>query len=1086
MAFKPVPTRVDYVQLEHDVQRFWDDNGVLSKYLKRNQDAAERWSFIDGPITANNPMGVHHAWGRSYKDLYNRFWTMRGRKLRYQQGFDCQGLWIEVEVEKEKGFTSKKDIERYGIDRFVEDCKERVQRFAAIMTRQSLRLGYWMDWDDSYFTNSDENNYTIWAFLKKCWQKGWIYKGKDSMPWCPRCGTGISQHEIVTEGYQEITHRSVYLKFPLTGGQPGEDQPSFGERAGLVTHPDRTALRPLGMANESLLVWTTTPWTLAANIAAAVNPELTYLKVKQGDDVLYVSQGALASAVRGEHEIVGEVKGSELVGLTYRGPFDELPVQQGIVHRVIAWDEVSDAEGTGIVHIAPGAGAEDFALSREHGLDVIAPLEEDGTYVAGGGFGFLEGRFAGDVPEAVFASLGEKGLLYRTQDYTHRYPTCWRCSSELVFRLVDEWFISMDELRFKIMEATAKARWIPEFGLAREMDWLRNMHDWMISKKRYYGLALPIYECQACGQFEVIGSETELRDRAVTGWDEYDGHSPHRPWVDAVKIACGSCGAVTERIKDVGNPWLDAGIVPFSTLHYRDDLDYWREWFPADWVSESFPGQFRNWFYALLAMGTVMVLDTEYEGTPPFLTLFSYALLRDEKGEEMHKSKGNAIWFDDAAEVMGADVMRWMYLRATPQNNLNFGYGPGEELKRGFLSTLWNTYSFFVTYASIDGWSLDSAAAVRPAEGSFTELDRWALSELNQLVQTCTERLENYDSMTACREIEGFVEDLSNWYVRRSRRRFWKAESDADKQAAYFTLWTCLATVNRLMAPLTPFLAEEMYQNLVRGAGADAPESTHLCDWPLADESRIDRELSASVRLVQRLVSLGRAARAKAGIKTRQPLAALHVKLQSAPEADTVRRFSGQILEELNIKTLEVIESEGDYFEYQVRPNLPLLGPKYGSDVGRIQRALGQADKAGVARQVAAREPVALDGFELQPDELLVTTAGRPGYAVAEEAGYAVAVSTAITPELADEGLAREIVRHVQELRKNAGFEISDRIRLAYEGDADVARVLSSQPWRDYVAAETLAQVIEAGGGSGFGAEEVIDGHRVNLTLAKA
>jgi isoleucyl-tRNA synthetase len=1143
-VFKPVPTRVDYVKLEHDVQRFWDENETSDKYMARNQKSDEHWSFIDGPITANNPMGVHHAWGRSYKDLYNRFWTMRGRKLRYQNGFDCQGLWIEVEVEKELGFKNKKDIEVFGVAEFVEACKERVQRFAKIMTDQSIRLGYWMDWDNSYYTNSDENNYAIWGFLKKCWEKGWIYKGHDTMPWCPRCGTGISQHEIVTEGYQEITHASVYLKFPITGRADGQQE--AGSRSGARPHPnplpevegtgfgsssspirdgEGTGLDHGPRPGESLLVWTTTPWTLAANVAAAVHPDLVYEKVRQGDEVFYVSKGARATAVRGEHEVIGEVKGSELVGLTYRGPFDELPVQHGIVHRVIEWEEVSDEEGTGIVHIAPGAGAEDFALSKVHNLPVIAPLQEDGTYTVGGGFGFLEGKFAGDVPQLVFESLSEKGLLYRVEDYTHRYPTCWRCGTELVFRLVDEWFIAMDELRPKMMDVTRKVRWIPEFGMARELDWLKNMHDWMISKKRYYGLALPIYECQACHHFEVIGSETELEVRAVEGWDQFEGHSPHRPWVDEVKIACSNCGGVAERIKDVGNPWLDAGIVPFSTLEYRHAPEYWKEWFPADWVSESFPGQFRNWFYALIAMGTVMVLDTEYEGTPPFLSLFSYALMRDEKGEEMHKSKGNAIWFDDAAEQIGVDVMRWLFLRTNPANNLNFGYGPGEELKRGFLSTLWNTYSFFVTYANLDNWTPGSWQTGKQADGqdggqsgnlasgqsgkeaneqrgsvspvhpealeggaendelAFSELDRWALSELNQLVATCTHSLENYDSMTACREIEDFVEGLSNWYVRRSRRRFWKSESDADKHAAYTTLWTCLMTLSRLMAPHVPFLAEEIYQNLVRTALPIAPESVHLTDWPAADDALIDEELSGSVRLVQRLTSLGRSARAKANIKVRQPLEAVHVKLQSAREAETIRRLADQLLDELNVKRLEVIENEAEFLDYQVRPNLPVLGPKYGGEVGRIQRALATADKAAVARSVSTGRSVALDGFELQPDELLVTTAGKPGYALAEEAGYAVAVTTEVTPDLADEGLARELVRHVQELRRSAGFDIADHVRFRYEGDDDLDRVINK--WRDYIGQETLADVVERGRGSGFSEEQDIDGRKVRLEVER-
>jgi isoleucyl-tRNA synthetase len=1100
VAFKPVPTRVDYVQLEHDVQAFWEQNATLEHYLRRNEGAEKRWSFIDGPITANNPMGVHHAWGRSYKDLYNRFKTMQGYKLRYQNGFDCQGLWIEVEVEKEMGFTSKRDIERFGVAEFVEACKARVQRFARIQTDQSIRLGYWMDWNNSYYTNSDENNYTIWLFLKKCWESGWLYKGHDTMPWCPRCGTGISQHEIVTEGYKELTHASVYLKFPLTGRWDEQASPNS-----KVQNPK---------SNESLLVWTTTPWTLAANVAAAVHPDLTYLKVKQGDEVLYVSQGALATAVRGEHEVIGGVKGSELVGLTYRGPFDELAVQQGVVHRVIAWDEVSDEEGTGIVHIAPGAGAEDFALSKVYDLAVIAPLEEDGTYTQGAGFGFLEGRFAGDVAQDVFASLREKGILYRVQDYTHRYPTCWRCGSELVFRLVDEWFISMDELRFKIMDVTRKARWIPEFGLAREMDWLRNMHDWMISKKRYYGLALPIYECRACNHFEVIGSEVELQARAVEGWQDFQGHSPHRPWIDAVKIACANCGATVERIKDVGNPWLDAGIVPYSTLNYRHDRAYWEQWFPADWVSESFPGQFRNWFYSMLAMSAAL------EEREPFKTLFGYALLRDEKGEEMHKSKGNAIWFEDAAERMGADVMRWMFFRHPPANNLNFGWTAADEIKRNFLSTLWNTYSFFVTYANLDGWtppdvqtgkwangqegsarpealegrvpdapSAQAAGFIPQAPSSssqpsnLSELDRWALSELHQLIRDVTQALENFDAMTAARQVEDFVEGLSNWYVRRSRRRFWKSESDADKQAAYETLYTCLATLNRLLAPMMPFLAEDVYQNLVRSWDTSAPESVHLTDFPVADASLIDEELSASVRLVQRLASLGRAARAKANLKVRQPLAAVHVKLQNPAEAAIVHTLADQIVEELNVKSLDVITNEADYFDFQVRPNLPVLGPKYGNDLGRIQRALAQADKASVAQAVSSGRPVSLDGFTLQPDELLVAVSGRPGYAVAEEAGYAVAVTTEVTPELADEGFARELVRRIQEMRKSAAFEIADRIRLSHEGDADLDRVMQS--WGDYIRQETLAEAITPGIRGGYVEEHDVDGRKVRLAVEK-
>ena len=483
--FDPVSSKVDFPALEREMLAFWEENDIVEKYLSRNEGAEKRASFIDGPITANNPMGVHHAWGRTYKDLFLRYRAMKGFDQRFQNGFDGQGLWIEVEVEKELGFTSKRDIEAYGIDRFVELCKERVLKFAGIISDQSVRLGYWMDWNDSYHTMSDENNYTIWLFLKRCHERGWIYEGRDVMPWCPRCGTGLSQHEIVTEGYQEVEHPGLYVRFPLR------------DRSG-----------------ESLLVWTTTPWTLTSNTAAAVHPERKYVKVRHGGETLYVAK-ALVSALRGEREVLEELEGKELVGLRYDGPFDELPAQQGVEHRVVAWEEVSENEGTGIVHIAPGAGAEDFALSRKlGGLGVIAPLDEFGDFVEG--FDWLTGRNVYDVNESIYANLKEKGVFYRVEKYRHRYPLCWRCGSELVYRLVDEWFISMDELRGLVADVAAKITWLPSFGLQRELDWLRNMDDWMISKKRYWGLALPIYKC-SCGHFEVIGSDEELRSTGREG-----------------------------------------------------------------------------------------------------------------------------------------------------------------------------------------------------------------------------------------------------------------------------------------------------------------------------------------------------------------------------------------------------------------------------------------------------------------------------------------------------------------------------------------------------------------------------------------
>ncbi|MCH7955140.1 MAG: class I tRNA ligase family protein, partial [Candidatus Marinimicrobia bacterium] len=520
---KKEQSKIDFIALEEEVLERWSQEDTFNKLREKNR-GNKTFSFLDGPITANNPMGVHHAWGRTYKDIFQRYKAMQGFDQRYQNGFDCQGLWVEVEVEKELGFNSKKDIEKYGIDKFVEKCKERVRKYSAVQTEQSIRLGYWMDWENSYFTYSDENNYTIWSFLKKCYERGLIYKGDDVMPWCPRCGTSLSEHEIATEGYVEIKHPSVFAQFPL-----------------------------IGRENEYLLVWTTTPWTLAANVAAAVKDEIDYVKVENDGKILYMAEKRLQE-LNGDHKILENLKGKDLIGWKYDAPFKEIPVQEGIEHKVISWDEVSEEDGTGIVHIAPGCGREDYSLSKQYDLAIIKTLDEAGNYLEG--FGELSGKNISEVNDWIFKNLREKNLLYQKRTISHRYPVCWRCKTELVFRLVDEWFISMDELRGDIQEVTKKINWMPSFGLDRELDWLSNMQDWNISKKRYWGLALPIYECKSCGHIDVIGSKEELKERALSGWDKFEGKSPHKPFIDEVTISCSKCGKEVSRIPEVGNPWL--------------------------------------------------------------------------------------------------------------------------------------------------------------------------------------------------------------------------------------------------------------------------------------------------------------------------------------------------------------------------------------------------------------------------------------------------------------------------------------------------------------------------------------------------
>jgi isoleucyl-tRNA synthetase len=1093
-VFKPAPSDVDFVAQEHEVLRFWQERAIFDRLRALRQDGP-RWSFIDGPITANNPMGVHHGWGRTYKDLFHRYKAMRGFHTRYQNGFDCQGLWVEVEVEKEMGFRSKQDIERYGIDRFVRKCKERVLRYAAVQTEQSIRLGYWMDWNDpaflrqlaermsrnpdevitvkgpqgpvtgsvesivarlglpelggSYFTFSDENNIMIWTFLKRCWERGWLYQGHDVMPWCPRCATGISQHEIVTEGYRELTHPTITLRFPLRG-RPG----------------------------ESLLVWTTTPWTLTSNVAAAVGPTLTYVKVRQGEEVFYLSKGALQT-LQGPYEVLEELPGTALEGWTYDGPFDELPAQQAAggpaAHRVILWDAVGEAEGTGIVHIAPGCGAEDFELGQLHGLPAIAPLDEEGIFLDG--FGWLTGRHVAESSAPIFADLERKGLTYRLQDYTHRYPVCWRCSTELVFRLVDEWFISMDELRYDMIEVTKQITWIPAFGLERELDWLRNMHDWMISKKRYWGLALPIWVCSECGHFEVIGDLDELKARALAGWEAFAGHTPHRPWVDQVRIACSRCGAEARRVRDVGNPWLDAGIVSFSTLRYRSDREYWRQWYPADWISESFPGQFRNWFYSLLAMATVL------ENTPPFRTCFGYATLVAEDGREMHKSWGNAIEFNEAADRMGVDVMRWLYCSQKPENNLLFGYGRADEARRRFLIPLWNVYSFFVTYAAIDGWT--PGAAPQPA--TLPLLDRWILARLNQVLAQVTERLDAYDAYGVTLAVEPFLDDLTNWYVRRSRRRFWKSEQDEDKQAAYSTLYQVLTTLCRMLAPLVPFVTETMYQNLVRSVAPGAPESVHLNDWPEAKVRPDDAPVLERMALVRQVVSVGHSARNSTAIKLRQPLARalIHLEGDSALEDELL----DLIQDELNVKALGFVGSADELLTYRVLPNNKLLGPRLGARFPALRAALAGEDAGTLRRRVTAGLPVRLlvagETVELAPEELLIQSSPREGLAVAAERGVTVAVETTLTPALVSEGLARDVIRRIQNLRKEAGFNLDDRIQATYQADAELAGAIEA--WRDLIMAETLSVELRAGAPAAGAttSDEPVEGHALLLGVTR-
>ncbi len=1040
---------MNFVQMERDVLGFWKRENCFQKLVEKNR-GKPKWSFLDGPITANNPMGVHHAWGRTYKDIFQRYHAMLGHELRYQNGFDCQGLWVEVEVEKELGFKSKRDIESYGIDAFVEKCKDRVRKYAATQTDQSIRLGYWMDWDHSYYTMSDENNYTIWQFLKRCHQRGYVYHGFDAMPWCPRCGTGISQHEISNEERPEVVHTSPTVRFPL-----------------------------LGREREYLLVWTTTPWTLTSNVACAVHPERSYVKVRQEDSVYYLIRERLEAVMsaRGPMEVLEEFPGEKMVGWKYAGPFDELAAQSGVIHRVIPWTEVSSQEGTGIVHIAPGCGKEDYELGKEHQLPAIAPIDEAGIFLDG--FGPYTGQFAHDVPKAILRSLREKEILYRSEEYRHAYPICWRCKTQLLFRFVDEWYIRMDELRYQIMEATRKTRWIPEVGLQLELEWLTNMHDWMISKKRYWGLALPIFWCHSCNRFDVVGGREELQQRAVRGWEQFDGHSPHRPWVDAVHIDCPHCGQPTARVPDVGNPWLDAGIVPYSTMHYNTDRAYWQRWFPADWISESFPGQFRNWFYAILAMSTVM------ENQPPFRLMFGYRLMKDEKGQEMHKSKGNAVEFNQAAEQEGADAMRWLFASHYPEHDLWFGLHKVHEARRQFL-VLWNVFEFYQTYAQIDRF--EPREPFLPVE-KRSELDRWILSHLEQLVRSAHEHYEAYSVHLFMRDTLSFIDALSRWYLRRSRRRFWKSRNDDDKLAAYQTLWQCLSTVARLLAPIIPFATEHIHQQMVRPGRPGEPLSIHHADFPCRGSFPVDDVLLEGMDAVLELVELGHAARNKAQLKVRQPLALLRLWVRDAKKADRMRPYLDLVREELNVKAIELTNSEPEPYTLAVRLDAKTGKPKYGRQFRALEQALERMDPALVAETVQKGGELQLDAegqaYGVAAEEILVDKKALPGWEIAEDHNMLAAISTELTEELQREGAVRDLVRHVQNLRKKIGLDVADRIVLEYTAGDLLAAAVESHG--NYLAEETLAVEIQRRPAASAEAHAITLGEEtISLAITKA
>ncbi len=1004
--FRPLPDKPDHPALELEILEVWEREGTFATLRERNR-GGPTWSFVDGPVTANRmSLGVHTAWGRTLKDVFQRYKALRGFDQRYQNGFDCQGLWIEVGVERSLGLNSKREIEEFGLEEFARRCREVVVQSSEALTRGSVRLGQWMDWGNDYFTFSDTNIEYIWRFLRIVHERGWLYLGHRSTEWCPRCGTSLSQHELTQSGvYQDRSDPSLFVRFPLV------------DREG-----------------QSVVVWTTTPWTLPANVAAAVHPDEEYGRRENGEWV--------AVKLFPDDTFAERAPGRELVGLRYRGPFDDLPPAAHLEHRIIAWEDVTMDQGTGVVHIAPGCGGEDFELSRVHDLPVLTPVDESGRFYDD--YGWLHGLTTTEAADQIVGRLGETGFLVEAGLYTHAYPHCWRCDTPLIFRLSDDWFISVESIRPKLLEENAKVVWVPEYMGKRMDDWLRNMGDWNISRRRYYGLPLPFYPC-GCGHLNVIGSKAELRERAVEGFEQLE--ELRRPWIDRVPISCAACGEPVTRIPEVGDVWLDAGIVPFATLGWENpewipegyatgaarglttadlpDHSYWEAWFPADWVSEM-REQIRLWFYSQFFMSVALV------GSSPYRRVLAYEKMLDEHGREMHASWGNTIPAEEAFGQMGADVMRWQYCAQPPDRNLLFGFGPAHEIKRRLL-TFWHSVKFLVDYGNIEGFApewgrLEPDVELRP-------LDRWLVERTKLLVGDAQAGYEATLTVDVIRAFEAFVDDVSNWYIRRSRRRFYSFD-----EAAFRTLWYALVQSLRVIAPVMPFLADHLWRNLVQ----DGPASVHLAPWP--EEPAPDGELLAEIAEVRRVVELGRQARSSSQLKLRQPLRRLIV----AGASGSAHGHADEIADELRVK--EVTFGDVEASELRVKPNLPVLGPKLGAALRDVRELLARGEFEELE---GGRFQV--DGHVLEPEEVLVERIGLEGWAVASDAGVTVALDTALDDDLRIEARFYDWVHQVNVLRRESGLAITDRIRL-WIPDAELV-----ERYGERIAAETLAVSLETG-----------------------
>ncbi len=996
--FRPVSPKLNVNQMEEGILAYWKEKDVFHKTLKERKGNPE-YVFYEGPPTANGRPGVHHVLARAFKDIFPRYKTMQGYYVSRRGGWDTHGLPVEIEVEKKLGFKNKQDIENYGIDKFNALCRESAFTYIQEWEKLTDRIAFWVDLENAYITYKNSYIESVWWILKQYWEKDLLYQGFKVVPYCPRCGTPLSDHEVA-QGYEDAEDPSIYV------------------RMRLLDDPD-----------TSFLVWTTTPWTLPANVAITAGPVIDYVKVEcvlhaDHTEKLILAE-ALLEKVFGDipYTIIDRFKGKQLEGKGYEPLFKFLPLEKP-AHRVVLGDFVTTDDGSGLVHIAPAFGADDMNVSIEQDLPILQTVAPDGSFIEE--VTPWSGVFVKDADPGITKNLQERGLLFRSGTIVHTYPFCWRCSTPLLYYARPTWYIRTSVFKKRLVELNEKINWYPShIKNGRFGNWLENNVDWALGRERFWGTPLPVWECESCNHQVCIGSVAELSQLSGQDLSELD---LHRPYVDQVALACRECGGKMNRVPELIDVWFDSGSMPVSQWHYPfENEDKFKQQFPADFICEAVD-QTRGWFYSLHAISTLLNDEVAFKN------VICLGLILDGDGYKMSKSRGNVASPWEVIEKNGADAMRWYLYTASPAGQeRRFSSDLVGEVLRNFTLTLWNTYSFFVTYANLDGWKPNPT--VKP---EYSALDRWVLSALHTLVRDVTNALENYDVLGATRPVQAFVDQLSNWFLRRSRRRFWKSESDGDKFAAYATLYEALVTLSKLLAPTMPFIAEELFQNLVADLDHAAEVSVHLAHWPDYNQTMIDENLNREMELVMKLASVGHAARNKANRKVRQPLSEAAFAVGNMEERAVISKYADILEDELNVKMVRALDAATEAVAYEVKPLPKQLGQKYGSKFPGLRSAILAYDAEIAAKTLLANQPLSIDlegeEYQILPEEVEIRSLAKEGYAVASEGAYLAALVTDLSPELEKEGLAREFVRRVQDLRKTADFEISDRIKMVYSG----------------------------------------------------